>query len=57
LLEVDDANDGADIADNVSEISSTLDEFSTFETQSQDNCASTTQNHQPIDEEMQFFED
>ena len=43
---------------NVSEISATsslpfsditdLDEFSTFET---DNCASTTQNHQPIDEE------
>ncbi len=50
--------DGADIDGNVSEISATsylplsditdLDEFPTFETE---NCASTTQNHQPIDEE------
>ncbi len=64
LLEVDDANDGADIDDNVSEISATsslplsdisdLDEFPTVGT---DNSASTTQNHQPIDEEMEFFED
>ena len=54
--------DGADIDDNVSEISATsslplsdisdLDEFPTFGT---DNSASTTRNHQPIDEEMEFF--
>jgi hypothetical protein len=60
-----DAYDGAGIADNVSEISATsslrlsdiYDEFSAFESQSNGNYASRMQNHQPINEEIQTFDD